>query len=215
MDKSRRTAIEILILATLAAAIAILVLNHLEVDEYPDGLGSIPVDRDLPSWLSTTLDHPCETCKACPHKFETAESRLAVTVTDRDGWYRLSWAGSESYAYDDAALVGAALRNRTAELKDGTWTIRGRYLPAERHETHSCTPAAGEVDLRYRLHRGMFPGPGDPAIDPSGTLAVPRRLLWFRYPFPPDCLDDFWWELENPETFAGTKPLPCTCASKD
>ena len=49
------------------------------------------------------------------------------------------------------------------------------------------------------------------AIDPSGTVAVPRRLLWFRYAFPPDRVDDFWWELENPDTFAGDNATPCPC----
>jgi len=212
---TRRTKIEVAAIAVLAAAVVILFLNLLEVDDYPPGLTPEEAARpgDLPPWLSPVLLHPCEVCQVCSHKFESAECRLAVTVIDHDGWYRLFWAGSETYVYDDPAYVGAALRNRTAELAGGTWTIRGRYAPEHKADPHPCPAAAGAVDLRYRLRRGRYPGPGDPALDPSGTLAVPLRPLWFRYPFPPDREDDFWWELENPESFAGTKPMPCTCSA--
>ncbi len=211
---TRRHIVEIAILGLLAAMVVILLLNHLEVDEYPEGINpTLSIPDDLPKWLSPILFHPCVFCEICPHRFETAECRLFVTVTDRDGWYRLFWAGAETYAYDDPALVGAALRNRTAELAGGTWTIRGRYAPAAPADPHPCPAVAGDVDLRFRLKRGTYPGPADPALDPSGTLAVPRRILWFRYPFPPDRVDDFWWELENPDSFAGTKKKPCACSA--
>ena len=210
---SRRAAIEIFVVAALAGVVVILFLNHWESDEYPPGLdpSSSAELGDLPSWLSPDLVHPCETCKGCPHKFEATECRLVATVRDRDGWYRLFWAGTETYVYDDPALLGAALRNSTAEFVEGTWTIRGRYAPKDTPSPHECSAAVGDVDLRYRLRRGSYPGPGDPALDPSGSLAIPLRLLWFRYPFPPDRIDDFWWELENPGSFAGAKAIPCPC----
>ena len=210
---SRRAAIELSVMAALAAVVVILFLNHLEADEYPPGL-SAAEPADLPSWISRELTHPCEACKGCSHAFETTECRLAATVRDRDGWYRLFWAGADTYVYDDAALLGAALRNSTAEFVEGSWTIRGRYAPKDHPAPHGCPAAVNEVDLRYRLMCGSFPGPGDPLIDPSGMFPVPLRLLWFRYPFPPDRVDDFWWELENPDTFAGTQPKPCTCGNK-
>ena len=213
---SRRVAIELSVVAALAAVVVILFLNHLEVDEYPAGVDpkSAAELGDLPSWLIPELVHPCDVCKGCAHRFEATECRLAATVLDHDGWYRLFWAGSETYVYDDAALLGAALRNSTAEFVGGTWTIRGRYVPKDKPAAHECAAAVDQVDLRYRLRRGSYPGPGDPLIDPSGMLPVPLRILWFRYPFPPDRVDDFWWELENPDTFAGATRAPCACGAR-
>lgn len=210
---TRRTAVELSVLAVLAAAALILFLNFDEEDAYPEAMtaeeAAAPVD--LPSWLSPTLAHPCEVCKLCAHRFEVVECRRVVTVIDRDGWYRLFWAGPETYAYEDAALVGGALRLRTAEFGEGAWTIKGRYVPANPTDPHPCPASADTVDLTYRLRQGPFPGPGDPALDPSGTLAVPVRFPWFRYRFPPGDDVEFWWELENPTTFAGSKPNPCAC----
>lgn len=213
---SRRTQVELAAVVVLAAVVAILFLNIREVDDYPPGLTLEEAARPagFPPWLPPILIHPCEACQTCSHKFETAECRLAVTILDRDGWYRLFWSAPETYVYDDPAYVGAALRHRTAELSEGTWTIRGRYEPDHKAAAHPCPAAARDVDLRYRLKRGSFPGMGDPAPDPSGTLAAPRRVQWFRYRFPPDREDDFWWELENPETFAGTVKTPCPCSGK-
>ena len=207
---TRRRAVEFTILAVLAATVVILLLNHLEEDNYSPS-SDLRFDEDLPAWVSPTLTHHCETCGNCSHAFATSECRIRVTVKDRDGWYRLFWAGAEIYTYDDAADVGRALRNRTAELVEGSWIVRGEYAPGDHPGPHACTPAANRVELTYRLRREPYPGPGDPALDPGGTVAVPRRLLWFRYAFPPDRVDDFWWELENPDTFAGENAQPCPC----
>jgi hypothetical protein len=205
---TRRAKFEFAILAVLAAALALLVLNHLEVDEYPSAIGATRGERDLPSWLVTTFEHACPTCGTCAHRFEAAESKITVTITDRDGWYRLFWAADEVYTYDDPAMIGGALRNRTAELTEGTWTIRGTFV-ATKHDQHECTPAAGDVELRYKLHRGEMPADVAPVIDSSGMVPVPTRAKWFSYPFPPERVDDFWWELENPESFAKVQPCPC------
>ncbi|HKS17519.1 MAG TPA: hypothetical protein VJU16_09425, partial [Planctomycetota bacterium] len=184
-------------------------------DNYPEGIDPAgdSID-DAPKWLARELNHRCDTCKSCPHKFEAGGSRIRVTVRDRDGWHRLFWAGAETYTYDDPAFLAGALRNRTSELVDGRWRILATYVPVENHPPHACTPVAKEIDLRYVLRRGPFPGPGDPVIDPSGTLPVPQRMLWFRFPYPPDRVDDFWWELENPDTFAGAATTVCTCEEK-
>jgi len=210
---TRRAAVELSILAALAATIVILLLNLSEVDRYPPALDPESIPGLLPSWFAPALLHPCAVCELCPHRFESVERKLEVTITDRDGWHRLFWAGPETYVYDDAALVGAALRNRTAEFGGGTWIIRGKYAPSLVTEPHPCPPAPGDIELRYRLHRGAFPGEGDRVLDPSGTLAVPRRWLWFRYAFPPDRVDEFWWELENPHAFAGTTKTGCPCGA--
>lgn len=209
---TRRAKVEVSVMAVLAATIVILLLNLFEVDHYPPALDPDSVFQPLPSWFAPMLLHPCAVCELCPHRFETVECKIEVTITDRDGWYRLFWAGPETYIYADAALVGAALRNRTAEFSGGTWTIRGRYAPSLETEPHPCPAAPGDIELRYRLRRGDgFPGEGERILDPSGTLAVPRRWLWFRYPFPPDRVDEFWWELENPDSFAGGKATLCPC----
>lgn len=207
----RPATLEVAVLGILAAAIVLLVLNLLEADEYPTAFGATRGADELPSWFLAAVEHPCPTCGPCAHRFETAESRIVVTITDHDGWYRLFWAGADTYVYDDPAMVGGALRNRTAELASGTWTIRGRFVPAAPHPGHECTPAPRDVELRYRLRRGIMAEPEEPVIDPSGVFPVPVRVRWFRYPFPPDGLDDFWWELENSSDFAGARPRPCEC----
>lgn len=194
---NRRVAVEIAVLVLLAATVVVLWLNHGEIDEYPPS-STVDTLGDLPSWLRATQPYSCEACKERVRRFVPSECRISVTITDRDGWYRLFWAGAETYTYDDAALVGGALRNSTAVLSGGTWTIRGRYVPVEQHPPHVCPGLTGEFELRYRLERGRIPDSIDPVIDSSGALAAPRRFLWFRYPFPPDRVDDFWWELEMP-----------------
>ena len=198
-----RRGVEFAVLAILAAAVVLLVLNHLESDEYPASTVPERLEK-LPPWLSTTFIHRCgETDRA--YRFEATECRTEVTVTDRDGWYRLFWSGADVYTYDDPALVGGALRNRTAELAGGTWIIRGRLV------TEQDSGKGDPIELRYALRRGMFPGMGTPVMERSGTLPAPTRLLWFRYPYPPDRLDDFWWELENADAFEKTNPLACGC----
>lgn len=210
---TRPSARQVAILAAMAATIAILLLNYLEVDRYPKGLDGPPGTRnvDLPIWFPRVLFHGCVYCETCPHRFVLSECRLSVTVTDHDGWYRLFWAGSEVYVYDEPAPVAAALRNSTAEVTDGTWTIRGRYAPVEAMDPHPCPAAAGEVELRYRLRHGTFPGFGRPAVDSSGTLGMPRRFYWRQEKSPNDRVGDLWWELENPESYAGARKSPCPC----
>jgi len=201
----------------MAATVLVLVLNYLEVDRFPDGLPAPPgpINADASSWLGAVLRHPCPQCGECAHRLELEECRLQVTVTDRDGWYRLFWAADDVHFYDDPALVGGSLWNPTAELTGGTWTIRGRYVPAVPMKPHPCPAAAESFHLKYRLRRGAFSGTGEPVVDPSGTLAAPRIIFWFSYRFPEDRQDDFWWELENPSTFAGTSRLPCSCGKAD
>lgn len=210
---TRRSAWQVGILAAMAATIVILLLNYLEVDRYPKGLDASPGPRnaDLPIWFPRLMLHGCVYCETCPHRFALSECRLSVTVTDHDGWYRLFWAGDDSYVYDEPEAVAAALRNSTAELTDSILTIRGRYAPVEAADPHPCPAAAGEVELRYRLRHGTFPGFGRPAVDPSGTLSVARTFYWSQRKSPNDPAGDLWWELENPSTFAGTKAVPCPC----
>ena len=210
---TRRAAFQIGLLGVMAATVVVLGLNLLEKDRYPSGLDprAEAGPGELPPWIPPVLLHPCVWCELCLHRFELAESRIAVTVADRDGWYRIFWAGTDTYVYDDPAVLGVALRNRTAEIAEGTWTLRGRYAPMERAESHPCPAAAGAVDARYALRRGSYPGSGVPAADPSGTLLLPRRFMWIQYPFLGAGDRDLWWELENPETFAGASKIPCSC----
>jgi len=199
----------------MAATIVILLLNYLEVDRYPKGLDAPPGPRnaELPIWFPRVILHGCVYCETCPHRFVPSECRLSVTVTDHDGWYRLFWAGSEVYVYEEPEPVVAALRNSTAEVTDATWTIRGKYAPVESMDPHPCPAAVDEVALRYRLRHGTFPGFGRPAIDPSGTLAVARAFYWVQRKSPTDPVGDLWWELENPDSFAGATRKPCSCSA--
>ncbi len=196
-------------LGLLAATVALLYLNYLEKDHYPGALDAPPgaVNAERPAWLPPLLAHPCTLRAICPHALELSGNRLLVTVTDRDGWYRLWNAGSETYLYDDPSQLRGALENPTASA-DGTWTIRGRYAPAAVADlAHRCRPAPGEFELRYRLRLGRYPaGELRLARDPSGLLVVPRELPWASFEGV-----DFWWELENPSDFAGARKSPCPC----
>jgi hypothetical protein len=207
--KKSRAAIEFAVIAILAAAIVVLLLNYLEVDDYPQSLEASTEPDSLPPWMPPILFHPCVWCELCPHRFETAECKLTVTVTDRDGWYRLFWKAPETYTYTDPAHFAAALGRRTAEFGGGSWTIRGRYAPVDKPESHPCPSFVDEVRLSYRLNKGPFPGPAAPTVDSTGRLVVPTRMFWFRYPFPPEGYEEFWWELENPSDFARTARCAC------
>lgn len=189
----------------------VLYLNFLEKDYYPPALEAAPepLAAGGPPWLPALLFHGCPACGACAHGLRIEESRILVTVTDHDGWYRLFWAGSETYRYDDPAYVRGALFNPSASA-EGLWVIRGAYEPvAPPGLAHPCTAAPAGFELRYRFRHGTYPSaPEGVATDPSAVLGVPLRFRWMTSGLAGETLDG-WWELENPHGFAGTSAHRC------
>ena len=140
--------------ALLGAAIVILVLNLLERDVYEHGeLAPPPPGSNVPDddALFTRLFprefvHTCATCGECRHPYEIVENRRAMSLRDRDGWYRLFWARDETYHYDDPVYLAAGYQNRTAEDPSGTWLIRARIGPPAHASSapHTCPEIPGE-----------------------------------------------------------------------
>jgi hypothetical protein len=201
-----RVALPVAALALLAFTALVLFLNTRENDVYAHGALTPPeADVDPPPWLPRAIAHPCPECVFCVHVLEIARCRLVTKVVDRDGWYRLFWAGSETYYFTDPAYLVGALNNATCGAPEGEWVIEGRYAPWPR-DAHDCPPAAGAFRLRFALRYGDFPGES-PTLDPTKSLGLPRNAPWFRRRALSDrtaAACDFWWELQ--EFTAGAAP---------
>jgi hypothetical protein len=173
------------LLALMAATIAILVLNILERDGYPPALPAPPRESNVPGVdeafrkiVPPALSHPCPTCGECSHPVETLENRRFVRVLDRDGWYRLSWAGAETYVYDDPAYLVGALQNPTAEVLEGFWWIRARP-GAPPGPPHACPSFPPVICLSYMFLASETPLEDRPAPAAAGLPDAPEYVAWF------------------------------------
>jgi hypothetical protein len=134
----------------LAFAAVVLWLNLKEPDLYDHALPGEPagpVNQETPKWL--------------PEGVELSENLLKVRVEDGDGWYRLFWAGSETYWFDDAAYFAGALVNRYSRMVEGRWTLKG---------TLGGKPFA----LTYELRETAAP---EGAVD-VGPVTAPAGVHW-------------------------------------
>lgn len=153
------------VLAILAFAIVLLVLNLRERDLYLEGKSAPPpgpvnldpTDATL-SWLSLTTVHD-----GCEHKLEILENHRWMRIRDHDGWYRLFWAGDDLYYFDDPSPFGVALGNPTAREASGEWRIHARYV-------HETCPLRPEIRARYSLVAASAT-----AHEPQ---AVPLEIRW-------------------------------------
>jgi hypothetical protein len=147
--------------AVLVLPAAMLVLNLMEKDYYD--YGSLePVDEEKAAredlylrqkLVPETWEHPCANGTACAHPIEIVETRRRLTVDDEDGWYRLFWAGTEVYHFEELVHVTAAMQNLTARNPRGRWTIRARLgRPAKPCPPgHECGDVARPIELDYEL----------------------------------------------------------------
>ncbi len=152
----------------LAFAAVVLWLNLKEPDLYDHALAGEPagpVNQDTPQWL--------------PEGVELSENLLKVRVEDGDGWYRLFWAGSETYWFDDAAYFAGALVNRYSRMVDGRWTLKGTYRGQ---------PFA----VAYELREGAAPE----GATEAGPLRVPLGVHWCARKYR-DGLRSFAWVLKK------------------
>ena len=171
----------------------VLFLNWYEVDVYPHALTEPPTEANNimpPQWLPETIAHACVECGECIHTLKLEINRIVLVVHDRDGWYRLFWAGEEVYYYDDPAYFSASLKNPTADSPEGTWEIKGRYVPATHN--HDC---GGELmstfHLNYELITGTTP---DPVSNP-----FPEKWQWMSYNYD-GVIATFSWLQANQES---------------
>jgi len=128
----------------------VLWLNLKEPDLYDHALAGEPagpVNQETPKWL--------------PEGVALSENLLKVRVEDGDGWYRLFWAGSETYWFDDAAYFAGALVNRYSRLIEGRWTLKGSY---------QGRPFAVEYELRE--------GAAPEGVAQAGPVPVPAGVHW-------------------------------------
>jgi hypothetical protein len=203
----------------LAFAVVVLLLNLREKDYYDGGSLTPPggdgpaLDNLLPSLLPPTVVHPCPTCGECTHPVEIEENRRTLTLRDEDGWYKLFWAGGETYYYDDLVFLAAGLLNRTARDPAGSWILRARLGPAThaRAEPHPCGESLSGFLVKYDLFTSETPIPEE-ALS-QGPLRVARvvQALARSYdrPHRPATLY-FGWRLPDAEALV-TLPAPCPC----
>lgn len=200
--------------ALLLPAAVLLVLNLREKDYYDHG-SLAPVDpfaaKDDPvlyRLVPETFVHPCPACGDCTHAVEVVENRREMSLRDHDGWYKLFWAGDETYHYEDLVYLAAGLQNGTGRDPHGRWFLRLRLGPAThaRVEAHACRDIPAEATLDYTLVAGDAP------LEPApleGFPGVFRAWPVLTQAMPPDDrLLHLGWRADAPRVDAS----PCPCA---
>lgn len=204
------------VLTALGLAALLLTLNVLEPDRYLHGLEA-PTEADQtvdpPPWMPAVLAHPCADCGPCLHELRLDECRIDARILDEDGWYRLFWAGDETYHYADPAYFSGELKNGSARAAGGEWVIAGRYEPMFDCGPHACPSAPAPFRLTFRLRLSdLDPDAHVPLLDASGSFAVPTAFLWARRRVHSDTtesIQDLWWELVDPAAFRSTAGVRC------
>jgi len=209
-----------LLAAPLVFAIVILMLNLGEKDYYergslapPRGDTVAPDDKEFLRLLPETVAHPCPVCGDCTHPLVILQNRRELRIRDHDGWYKLFWAGDETYHYDDPAAFAASLRNSTARDPQGAWTIRARLGPPTHGACppHTCTLVPGEFTLRYELVVSSSRIPPQPPLRTDTPLVVLPAVDWFSFyadrPRMPYMLF-FGWRLAGPPAIPA---VHCAC----
>ncbi len=186
----------------LLVILSLLLLNLSEKDYFPYAKTEPPagpINLPAPTWLPDTISHPCTLCGVCEHKLEVKESHCVLKLHDHDGWYRLFWAGDDTWYYGDPSYFAAALSDPGGAVVEGTWRIQGRYLsPAHDHACGRASGIAG-FDLLYRL--------AFTEVEEGGE-AFPERFPWFAYQYK-DRIAHFSWERDS-ET---PSDAPCSCSA--
>jgi len=169
---------------SLAAVIGILALNLSETDFYFGGTTEKPTDpppltMGLPPGISREVVCPCA-CEHCHHLARVESAATIYQIDDADGWYRLFWAGDDTYYFTDVSYFLTALENRTWRQATG-WRVLviafERSCPEE-EPRHECSKETlSRVTLTYRLVLGG-PGavPSMPMTDPKGLATLPAAL---------------------------------------
>jgi hypothetical protein len=120
-------------------------------------------------------------CLDCRHSAADVSGRMVFEVTDRDGWYRLFWAGSTRYYYSDASAFLTALENETCEDPKGTWTVTIAYPPqcsGDRPVLHCFSQLPREAKLTYVARLSETPPESiEFAADPKGLVRFPTRVI--------------------------------------
>lgn len=176
-------------LPPLAFGIVVLLLNLREADEYefgslkPPGRASnvtaddFAIQRVFPDLRFT---HACAGCGECVHPFEIVENRRTLSMRDHDGWHKAFWAADEQYHYEDPVhLLADWGKNRTAELPQGSWSIRLRAGRSTHGNapSHDCGRIPREISLAYELVAAENP------LDESfhsgdGPLKILQTFTW-------------------------------------
>jgi hypothetical protein len=164
----RRRLIPILALAVfLAFLIVVLYLNLHELDFYPGGSTEPPTGNSsfTPPWFPETIIR-----EGREYRLELKENRLELVLQDRDGWYRLFWAGDDTYYYSDPGHFSGGLKNRTAHSPAGTWTTSAVYVPTSAEETVEF-PLIYIAEYRIVANPKNLPGEG----------LFPKCVKWLSY----------------------------------
>jgi len=212
-----KRAVPWVLMGLMAFLIAVLLLNLREKDYYdggsltpPDGDGP-SLDNLLPSLVPPKFVHVCPTCGECTHPIEIVENRRTLTLRDHDGWYKLFWAGDETYYFDDLVFLAACLENSTSRQPKGDWIIRTR-VGAPTHSVgnpHECGQILQEFMVWYALVTTTGPV-REGSAELSPCLNVPRYIQAFARPMrakglPP--VFHFGWHLVDNNV--SSRVCPC------
>ncbi len=185
----------------------ILMLNLREKDYYEGGsptpvAGDPASDPAFHALIPSELKHSCPACGECVHPVEVVANRRTLTLRDRDGWYRLFWAGDEIYHFEELQQLAACYENRTAEAPEGTWMLQYRAGPAVHPKAapHDCGSLPPDSIRIYRLRVDEIR---------AGEQHPSRPGLVYPYSgnkLPP--LLHFGWELSATSDLPSS-PCPC------
>lgn len=173
-----------LIMTVLGFVILLLILNLSEVDHYPGASREPPGEgadsASRPIGMTEAPRCAC-VCLDCRHDIEAAAGRMVFEATDRDGWYRLFWAGSTRYYFSDASSFLTALENETCVDPSGSWKLTVTYPSPCRGKRpvlfcHSEVPH--RVTLEYSARLSETPPESiDFVADEKGMLRIPTRVI--------------------------------------
>ena len=177
------------VLALMAFAIVLLVLNLREIDDYEFGTETIPAPGINVSpddyalrvlFPDLKFVHACPSCGECVHPFEILANHRVMSIHDHDGWYKLFWAGDDEYYYDDPVHMLADWgKNSSAESMAGFWTIRLRTQPPTHGPApqHDCGRIPADFTLTYELVASE--APLEEQVHPGeGPLKVLQSFPW-------------------------------------
>jgi hypothetical protein len=190
----------------------ILLLNLREKDYYENGsltpvAGDPSLDPAFKLLVPESFRHACPTCGECAHPIEVVANRRVLSLRDRDGWYKLIWAGDETYHFEELQHLAACYENRTAESPYGRWNILAKVGPPQHAKgpPHECGAAPQTLQYRYDL------------VVVERVEDVPERQdLWiqalvYRYDGDklPSTLRFGWYRQEYVDE--DRYPVPCPC----
>ena len=201
------------LLTAFGAFVAFILFLNLRERDYYEGGSLAPVAGDpagdpvFSLLFAPEIRHSCPTCGECVHPVEVVENRRTLQLHDHDGWYKLFWAGDETYYFEELQHLAACYENRTAEDPRGEWVIRTRVGPAAHGggEPHECGAIPARTEYRFELVVQDHP------IVELAQFDLPPALPVITYRYDGDKLPPFLYYGWRPASPPNAGAIPCPC----